>query len=245
MAGHSQFKNIQHRKGAQDKKRAKLFSKLVRDIAVAVKSGGTDIENNTRLRSAIIAARAQNLPKERIDKAISHGDISEQELNQVEIRYEGFAAGGISVIVDATTDNKNRTASDVRSLFSKYGGNLAETGSVSFMFKMLGMIEYNSNIASMDLMLEDVLSFDANDIEEVDGIYKIYTEVSVFAPFLEAITQKYGSFESASIIWKPNDLVYVDDSSKCDKIIKLIENLEDLDDVDAVFTNWNYLRPRE
>ncbi|MES2214558.1 MAG: YebC/PmpR family DNA-binding transcriptional regulator, partial [Pseudomonadota bacterium] len=198
MAGHSKFKNIQHRKGAQDKKRAKVFTKLVREIIIAAQGGG-DPAINPKLRGAITAARAQNLPKDRIDKAISQATDPAQKDNYAEIRYEGFATGGIAIIVETLTDNRNRTASEVRAGFTKFGGNLGETGSVSFMFDHLGIIRYPANIASNDDILEVGIEYGASDIESDESYHIIYTALEDFSEVLEKLSAKYGSPEEAHI----------------------------------------------
>ena len=239
MAGHSKFKNIQHRKGAQDKKRAKLFTKLVRDIIAAAKSGMPDINSNPKLRGAVIAARAQNLPKERIDRAISQADSADND-NYVEMRYEGFAPGGIAIIVEASTDNKNRTASEVRAAFSKYGGNLGETGSVNFMFDHVGIIIYPNSIASADAVFEAALEAGASDVESDGETHTIYTDVSVFSDALEFLSNKYGNAEEAHIGWKPQNILTIDDKDRAEKLLKMIDALEDSDDVQQVFGNYEF-----
>jgi YebC/PmpR family DNA-binding regulatory protein len=196
VAGHSKFKNIQHRKGAQDKKRAKIFTKLVRDITSAAQYG-TDSNANPRLRGAIIAARAQNLPRERIERALK-SDANEAN-NFTEIRYEGFAPGGVAIIVEALTDNKNRTASEVRSAFSKYGGNLGETGSVNFMFDHVGIIHYPVSIGSAEDVLEAAIEAGASDVDSDEDSHTIYTEVSSFSDVLEFMTNKYGASDESHI----------------------------------------------
>ena len=175
MAGHSKFKNIQHRKGAQDKKRAKVFTKLVREIVTAAKIGGADPGANPRLRNSISAARSQNLPKERIDKALAQASDPTSDNDYVEIRYEGFLPGGIAIIVETLTDNKNRTVSDVRSCFSKYGGNLGETGSVSFMFEHLGKIVYPLSVASADQLLSAAIEIGVKDVVSDESEHVVYT----------------------------------------------------------------------
>lgn len=237
MAGHSKFKNIQHRKGAQDKKRAKIFTKLVRDI-IAAAQNGTDPSSNARLRGAIIAAKAQNLPKERIEKALKTDD--NDATNYVEMRYEGFAPGGIAIIVEASTDNKNRTASEVRFAFSKFGGNLGETGSVNFMFDHVGMIHYPSSIASAEEIFEASIEAGASDVESDEEVHIIYTEVSSFSDVVEFMTNKYGPAEEAYIGWKPQNVIEVDDKERAEKLLKMIDALEDSDDVQNVFGNYEF-----
>lgn len=237
MAGHSKFKNIQHRKGAQDKKRAKIFTKLVREIFTAAQTN-PDPSSNPKLRGAIATARAQNLPKDRIDKAISQASDPNQKDNYVEMRYEGFAPGGIAIIVEALTDNKNRTASEVRSGFTKFGGNLGETGSVSFMFDHLGIIQYPISIASNDAILEAAIEFGAEDVESDDMNHTIYTNIEDFSHVLEQVSNKYGAPEEAHIGWKPQNIITIDDKEKAEKLLKMIDMLEDSDDVQNVFGNY-------
>lgn len=237
MAGHSKFKNIQHRKGAQDKKRAKIFTKLVRDIASAAQAG-TDPAANPRLRGAIIAARAQNLPRERIERALK-ADAAEEN-NFVEMRYEGFAPGGIAIIVEASTDNKNRTASDVRAAFSKQGGNLGETGSVSFMFDHLGIIHYPASIASKEEIFDAAIEAGASDVESYEDEHVIYTDIGAFSDVLEFMTNKYGASDEAHIGWKAQNKIIIDDKEKAEKLLKMIELLEDCDDVQNVFGNYEF-----
>lgn len=236
MAGHSKFKNIQHRKGAQDKKRATIFTKLVREIITAAKVG-TDVNNNPRLRNSIIAARSQNLPRERIEKAISSAHDSSAE-NYTEIRYEGYAPAGIAIIVEALTDNKNRTAAEVRAAFTKFGGNLGETGSVSYMFDHVGVIRYPAEISSADSMLEITLEIEANEMLCKDGSYLILTDIENFAPSLEILTNKYGTPAESYIGWIPKNFITIDDEEKAEKLLKLVDLLEESDDVQNVFGNY-------
>jgi YebC/PmpR family DNA-binding regulatory protein len=237
MAGHSKFKNIQHRKGAQDKKRAKVFTRLVREIITAAKSGTPDPNLNPKLRSAITAARAQNLPKERIDRALSQASEPGGD-NYTEMRYEGFAPGGIAIIVEALTDNKNRTAAEVRSAFAKFGGNLGETGSVNFMFDHVGIIQYPARVCSAETMLESAIEAGANDVESDDLYHNIYTGIDEFVDCQEFLTQKYGASEESYIGWIPQNTVIVDDLEKAEKLLKMVDLLEDNDDVQRVFGNY-------
>jgi YebC/PmpR family DNA-binding regulatory protein len=237
MAGHSKFKNIQHRKGAQDKKRAKIFTKLVRDISSAAQFG-PDPAANPRLRGAIIAARAQNLPRERIEKALK---TDADDANKfMEMRYEGFAPGGIAMIVEASTDNKNRTASDVRSAFTKYGGNMGETGSVSFMFDRLGMMHYPVAIASAEAMFDAAIEAGASDVESDEDEHVIYTDAAAFPDVLEFMTNKYGPADEAHIGWKPQNIIVIDDKDRAEKLLKMIDALEESDDVQNVFGNYEF-----
>ena len=232
MAGHSKFKNIQHRKGAQDKKRAKIFTKLVRDIASAAQFG-PDPAANPRLRGAIITARAQNLPRERIEKALKTD--ADDANTFMEMRYEGFAPGGIAMIVEASTDNKNRTASDVRAAFTKHGGNLGETGSVSFMFDHLGMMHYPA-----DAMFDAAIEAGASDVVSDEDEHVIYTDIGAFSDVLEFMTNKYGPAEEAHIGWKPQNITVIDDKERAEKLLKMIDALEDSDDVQNVFGNYEF-----
>lgn len=238
MAGHSKFKNIQHRKGAQDKKRAKLFTRLVREIITSAKSGTPDATSNPRLRTAINAARAQNLPKERIERALHQASDPSDVDNYTEIRYEGFAPGGIAIIVEALTDNKNRTAAEVRSAFTRFGGNLGETGSVSFMFNRVGIIQFPVEVASNDQIFESAIEAGATDVDSDEFCHTIYTEVDCFANCLEFLTAKYGIFEESYLGWKSQNTIVIEDKEKAEKILKLIDLLEESDDVQKVFGNY-------
>jgi YebC/PmpR family DNA-binding regulatory protein len=240
MAGHSKFKNIQHRKGAQDKRKAKIFTRAVREIITAAKSGSPDLDHNPRLRNAVISARALNLPKDRIEKAISQAQASGDDFNYIDIRYEGFASGGIAIIVEASTDNRNRTAADVRSVFSKFGGNLGETGSVSFMFDKLGFIEYDAQVASDETMLELVLELGANDVHSDDEKHIIYTNIEDFVKIVELCKVKIGNPVDSYLGWRPQNFIEPENQEKFDTVIKMIDILEDNDDVERVFTNCQF-----
>ena len=238
MAGHSKFKNIQHRKGAQDKKRAKLFTKLVREIITAAKIGGVDTNNNPRLRSSIVAARSHNLPKERIEKALAQASDPSDLNNYTENRYEGFLPGGIAIIVETLTDNKNRTVSEIRSAFNKYGGNLAETGSVSFMFDKIGRIEFDNKVASNDEIVEMAIEAGAMDVESTNTQHLIYTDLESFSSCLDFLTPKYGDPVESELEWKPHNTIIINDEEKAIKLFKLIDALEESDDVQKVFGNY-------
>lgn len=235
MAGHSKFKNIMHRKGAQDSKRAKVFAKHAREIFVAAKSGMPDPEQNARLRNAIIAARAVNTPKDNIERAIKKAAGGGEE-HYDEMRYEGYGPGGIAFIVEALTDNKNRTASDVRSTFSKAGGSLGETGSVGFMFERVGEIQYAADKADTDTMFEQALEAGAQDVESSDDEHIITCDPDDFAAVRDALIEQFGDPISASFEWKPNTPTEVD-AELAGKIMRLIDVLEDNDDVQTVSTN--------
>lgn len=237
MAGHSKFKNIQHRKGAQDKKRAKLFTRLAREIITSAKAG-PDVSHNPKLRAAVAAAKAHNLPKDRIDRAINQANDPNTE-NYDEIRYEGFAPGGIALIVETLTDNRNRTASSVRAAFTKAGGNLGETGSVSYMFDHVGIIIYPATVAPSEKMLEIALEVSADDVESDEEHHIIYTSVENFAEASHNLIEKLGAPEESHLGWRPQNLIAIDDPDRAAKLMKLIDTLEDNDDVQNVFGNYD------
>lgn len=237
MAGHSKFKNIMHRKGAQDKKRAKIFSKLGREITVAAKLGGPDPDANPRLRLAIATARGQSMPKANIENAIAKGAGDNDGDDYEEMRYEGYGPGGVAVIVDALTDNRNRTAGEVRSTFSKNGGNLGEMGSVNFMFDRVGEIVYPASIGDEEAVLEAAIEAGAMDCETADEYHEIYTEADDFSAVRDALVETFGEPERGGLIWKPNTMASVDEDSAA-TILKLIDALEDNDDVQSVTTNF-------
>ncbi|HEY1736629.1 MAG TPA: YebC/PmpR family DNA-binding transcriptional regulator [Methylovirgula sp.] len=236
MAGHSQFKNIMHKKGKQDAIRSKLFSKLAREITVAAKLGLPDPSMNARLRSAIIAARAENMPKDNIERAIKKASGADSE-NYEEVRYEGYAPGGVAVIVEALTDNRNRTAGDVRSYFTKAGGTLAETGAVSFMFDRIGIIEYDAKVASEDQMLEAAIDAGAEDVASSADGHEIATTIEALKDVSQALEAKFGEPRKVAIVWKPQTTINVDDEAG-EKILRLVDSLEDNDDVQNVYANF-------
>jgi YebC/PmpR family DNA-binding regulatory protein len=236
MAGHSKFKNIQFRKGAQDKKRAKQFSKIGREIQIAVKIAGTDIESNPRLRLAITKARSVNMPKDNVDRAINKNNSDTTEYS--EVRYEGYGPFGTAFIVEALTDNKNRTASEIRSIFSKNGGNLGETGSVSFNFDKVGEIQIKSEIN--DTLLEELLEQGLEDYSIEDNITNIYCKFESLASLEKVIMEKGLDVESALIVWKPNMTVKIEKEDELNRLIKLNDDLEDNDDVQNCFSNLDF-----
>jgi len=236
MAGHSKFKNIQFRKGAQDKKRAKQFSKIGREIQIAVKIAGTDIESNPRLRLAITKARSVNMPKDNVDRAINKNNSDTTEYS--EVRYEGYGPFGTAFIVEALTDNKNRTASEIRSVFSKNGGNLGETGSVSFNFDKVGEIQIKSEIN--DTLLEELLENGLEDYSIEDNITNVYCKFESLASLEKVIMEKGLDVESALIIWKPNMTVKIEKEDELNRLIKLNDDLEDNDDVQNCFSNLDF-----
>jgi YebC/PmpR family DNA-binding regulatory protein len=236
MAGHSQFKNIMHRKGRQDKARSKLFGKLARVITVSAKLGLPDPAFNPRLRAAVIAARAENMPKDNIDRAIKKSQGADTE-SYDEIRYEGYGPGGVAIIVEALTDNRNRTAGEVRAIFSKNGGNLAETGAVSFMFSHVGIVEFDAKVASADAMLDAAIEAGADDVISSDDGHQIITTPDTLNDVAKALEAKFGEPRKASLLWKPQNTVALDDESG-EKVLKLIESLDDSDDVQNVYANF-------
>ena len=235
MAGHSQFKNIMHRKGKQDKIRAKNFSKLSREITVAARAGLPDPAANSRLRLAIQNARAENLPKDNIDRAIKKATGSDGETYD-QVRYEGYGPGGVAVIVEALTDNRNRTASNVRSLFTKFGGNLGETGSVSFMFSRVGEIVYPAAKASDDAMLEAAIDAGADDVASDESGHAVTCAFEAIGEVSSALATKFGDADSVKVVWKPQTMTPVD-QEKAETLLKLVDALDEDDDVQVVFSN--------
>ena len=236
MAGHSQFKNIMHRKGRQDAVKSKVFGKLAREITVAAKLGTPDPAMNPRLRAAILAARAENMSKDSIERAIKKAQGGDTE-SYDEIRYEGYGPGGVAVIVEALTDNRNRTASDVRSYFTKTGGNLAETGAVSFMFDRVGVIEFDAKAASADAMLEAAIDAGADDVVSGEDGHEVYAAQDEFMNVAKALEAKFGEPRKTALVWKPQNVVPIDDE-KGEKMFKLMELLNDHDDVQNVYANF-------
>ena len=237
MAGHSKFKNIMHRKGAQDKKRAKIFSRLGREISVAVKVGGLDPESNIRLRSAINAAKSLNMPKDNIDRAIKKGEGNDPDSNYEEVRYEGYGPGGVAIIAEAMTNNKNRTAAEIRSTFSKYGGNLGETGSVSFGFKRLGSITIDIKSAKEEELFEFIVENGSKDFEVNQEEYQIYCDQNELHNLNEKIVKKFGQTNSSELIWKSENSINVEKEA-AEKLFKLLNILEENDDVQVVSSNF-------
>ncbi len=236
MAGHSQFKNIMHRKGRKDAVRSKLFGKLAREITVAAKLGLPDPAMNPRLRAAIIAARAENMPKDNIERAVKKASGGEAE-NYEQIRYEGYGPGGVALIVEVLTDNRNRTAGEVRATFTKSGGNLAEPGAVSFMFDHVGVIEYDAQVASAEAMFEAALEAGADDVVSTESTHEVYAAQDHFGSVAKTLEAKFGEPRKAGLTWRPQNTVAVDDEHG-EKVLKLIENLNEHDDVQNVYANF-------
>jgi len=236
MAGHSKFKNIMHRKGAQDKKRSKIFSKLAKEITVAAKMGTPDADMNPRLRTAIQAAKSQNMPNANIERAIKRSQEAGGE-NYEEVRYEGFGAGGVGVIVEALTDNRNRTAGEVRAIMSKYGGNLGETGAVSFMFDRVGAVEFAADAGSAEAVFEAAIEAGADDVDSGDDGHAIYCDADALHDVSKALEGTLGEPSSASIMWRPQNAIELDDKAG-ESLLKMLEALEDSDDVQNVYANF-------
>ena len=236
MAGHSQFKNIMHRKGRQDAAKSKLFGKLAREITVSAKLGLPDPVMNPRLRAAIIAARAENMPKDNIERAIKKAAGGDGESYE-EIRYEGYGPGGVAVIVEVLTDNRNRTAGEVRATFTRSGGSLAETGAVSFMFDHVGVIEYDAKAAGADAMFEAALEAGADDVVSNENGHEIYAAQDRFGSLAKALEGKFGEPRKAALVWRPQNTVALDDEQG-ERLLKLIENLNEQDDVQNVYANF-------
>jgi len=237
MAGHSHSSNIKHRKGAQDAKKAKLFTKLQREITVSAKAGQADPEFNARLRNAIIAARTNNMPKDRIDSAIKKATSAGEGDNFEEIRYEGYGPNGVAFVVNALTDNRNRTAGEVRSIFTKSGGSLGESGSVAFMFDHIGLIEYEAKTASADAMFEAALEAGARDVQSNNDWHIITCETANFSQVRDALITEFGDPITAKLDWTPKNTVELDFET-AGKILKLVDLLEDNDDVQSVAGNY-------
>lgn len=236
MAGHSQFKNIMYRKGAQDAKRAKMFAKIAREIIVSVKSGGAEASSNPRLRAALASARAANMPKDNVDRAIKKAS-GEEDLSQYEeVRYEGYGVAGVAVIVEALTDNRNRTASEVRSTLSKNGGNLGETGSVGFCFERLGMLHFNASKFNFDQVFEAAVNAGADNVETIDDLHEITCAMENFSSVRDSLIETLGDPHEAKIMWKPLTTVAVNEE-QAKTLLKMIDTLEDNDDIQNVYTN--------
>ena len=236
MAGHSKWANIQHRKGRQDAARSKLFSKLAKEITVAAKMGDPDPDKNPRLRLAVKEAKSQSVPKDVIDRAIKKSQGGDAE-SYDEIRYEGYGPGGVAVIVEAMTDNRNRTASTVRSTFTKCGGNLGETGSVSFMFDRKGQVLYPSEVGDEDTVMMAALEAGAEDVETTEDGHAIFCADTDLNEVSNALETQLGESESAKLIWKPQTTTELD-LEGMEKLMKLIDTLEDDDDVQRVTANF-------
>jgi YebC/PmpR family DNA-binding regulatory protein len=236
MAGHSKYKNIMHRKGAQDKKRSAMFSKLAREITVAAKMGAPDPDMNPRLRAAVNAARAQSMPKDNIQRSIDKASVGDAE-NYEEVRYEGFGPGGVSLVVEALTDNRNRTATNVRTAFSKNGGNLGASGSVTHAFSRVGLITYPAAIGSEETVFEAAIEAGADDVESGDELHEIWTSIDELHGVARALEAALGPPESVGLAWRPQSSIDVS-LGDAEQLIKLVETLEEDDDIQTVWGNY-------
>lgn len=237
MAGHSQFKNIMYRKGAQDAKRAKVFTKMIRELTVAARTGLADPAANPRLRAAIAAARAANMPKDTMERAIRRGAGGEGEDQYEEVRYEGYGPGGVAIIVEALTDNRNRTASELRAAFGRHGGNLGESGSVSFMFERVGMIQFEAAVADADTMFEAALDCGAEDVRSGPEGHEVWCAPEDLAGVRDLLEQRFGPANSARLDWRPQTAVPISEEDAL-TLFKLLNVLDDNDDVQRVATNF-------
>jgi YebC/PmpR family DNA-binding regulatory protein len=236
MAGHSKYKNIMYRKGAQDKKRSAMFSKLSREITVAAKMGVPDPDMNARLRAAVNAAKAQSMPKDNIQRSIDKASGADAE-NYENIRYEGFGPGGVSLVVEALTDNRNRTATNVRTAFSKNGGNLGASGSVTHGFERLGLIEYPAAAGDAEKVFEAAIEAGAEDVESDEGGHEIWTGVEELHEVARALEAALGEAESVKLAWRAQNSIEVGES-EAEQLIRLVETLEEDDDVQTVWGNY-------
>ena len=237
MAGHSQFKNIMHRKGAQDKKRAKVFTKIIRELTTAARTGLPDPAANPRLRAAVVAARAANMPKDTVDRAIKRGAGGDDSDAFEEVRYEGYGPGGVAIIVEALTDNRNRTASDVRAALTKSGGNLGETNSVSFLFDRRGEVTYPAEIADADTMFEAALEAGAENVESGEAEHVVTCATEDLTTLRDALEAQFGAPASAKLAWRPKTSTPVE-GDVAQALFRLLETLEDNDDVQTVYANF-------
>jgi YebC/PmpR family DNA-binding regulatory protein len=237
MSGHSQFKNIMHRKGAQDAKRGKIFTKLIRELTTAARSGLPDPDANPRLRAALTAARTANMSKDTIERAIKRGAGGEDSANYEEFRYEGYGPGKVALIIEVLTDNRNRTASEIRSIFSKHGGQLGETNSVSFMFERKGVVRYPAKAASADAMFEAALEAGADNVESDAEFHEATSATEDFAQLRDKLEAKFGPPLEARLMWRPVSTAAVDGEA-AERLLKMIEALEDNDDVQTVSANY-------
>ena len=235
MAGHSKFKNIMHRKGRQDAKRAKIFAKLGKELSVAAR-GGSDPDFNPRLRLAVVAAKAQNMPNDNIKRAIQRAEAGDAA-NYEEVRYEGYGPGGVAIIVETLTDNRNRTASEVRSAFSKHDGNLGETGAVNFMFDRVGLINYRAEVADADGMFEAALKAGAQDVKSGFDGHEVACDPDDFSTVRDTLEAQFGAAEDARLDWKPQNTVVVDEDT-ASTLLMLLDSFDDNDDVQHVAANF-------
>jgi YebC/PmpR family DNA-binding regulatory protein len=237
MAGHSQFKNIMYRKGAQDKKRAKIFTKIIRELTTAARNGLPDANANPRLRAAIVAAKQANMAKDTIDRAIKRGSGADDGTNYEEVRYEGYGPGGTAIIVEALTDNRNRTASEVRAAFTKAGGSLGESNSVSFLFDRLGEVRYPGAVAAADAMFEAAAEAGADDVDSSGDEHVVTCALDDLNAVRDGLEKRFGAPASAKLVWRPKTVTPVEGEA-AEALLKLLETLEDSDDVQTLYANY-------
>ncbi len=237
MAGHSQFKNIMYRKGAQDKKRAKIFTKIIRELTTAARTGLPDPNSNPRLRAAVTAAKQANMPKDTVDRAIRRGAGEEAGENYDEVRYEGYGPGGVAIIAEALTDNRNRTASDIRAAFTKAGGSLGESNSVSFLFDRMGEVIYSAGAASADAVFEAAVDAGADNVEGSPEGHAVTCAPDDLNAVRDGLEKRFGPAQSAKLVWRPKTITPVSGEA-ADSLLKLLEALEDSDDVQNVYANF-------
>jgi len=238
MAGHSQFKNIMHRKGAQDARRARQFAKLIREITVAARSGLPEFASNPRLRAAVLAARQANMPKDTVERAIKKASGAGGSDEYAEVRYEGYGPAGVAIIVEALTDNRNRTASDMRAAFSRHGGALGETNSVNFLFRRIGLIRYPANAASPETVLEAAIEAGAEDAASDAEAHEVTCAPEDFPTVREALEARFGDPETARLEWRPVTTVSLDEP-RAAAVMKLVDALDENDDVQNVYANFD------
>ena len=237
MSGHSKWSSIKHKKAITDSKRGRVFTKMIKEITIAARLGGGDINSNPRLRTAVTVAKKQSMPNDNIDRAIKKGTGEIAGASLEEITYEGYGPGGVAVIVEALTDNRNRAASDIRSYFTKSGGNLGETNSVAFMFDRTGIIEYDAQVATDDAMLDAAIEAGADDVSSSESGHEVYASPETFREVAKALEAKFGEPRKAQLTWKPQNTVPVDDETG-EKLLKLIDLLNEHDDVQNVYANF-------
>ncbi len=239
MSGHNKWSSIKHKKAAQDSKRGQVFTKLIREITISARTGGADPDANARLRSAISAGRAANMPKDNIERAIARGAGGQDGANIEEIRYEGYATGGVAIIIDCMTDNRNRTVSDVRSTLTKAGGNMGESGCVSWMFHHKGIFIFDADQCTEEELMDIALEAGAEDIEEQeDGSFEVYCAANDFFKVQQNLEKAGLHASTAELTWIPENTIDVEGEA-AEKLLQLIEKIEDLDDVQNVYANFN------
>lgn len=239
MSGHSKWSTIKHKKAAADAKRGKVFTKLIKEITVAARMGGGDLESNPRLRSAIAAAKAENMPKDNIERAVKKGTGELEGVNYDEFHYEGYGPGGVAVLVDILTDNRNRAASDVRHVFSKNGGNLGEAGCVAWMFDQHGLIVFSKETASEEEIMEVALEAGAEDIRDQEDQFEVITDPSAFEAVKDAFDESGLKYELAEITMIPQTTVRIEDEKQAQQIVRLMDALDDCDDVQNTYSNFD------